>query len=399
MFLLFPNLRFNNNAWQEVRFSDIYEISNGINKDKESFGYGFPIVNYMDVNKNIFISKENICGKVNSSKTERKTYSVETTDILLTRTSETKEEIAYASCLTEKIDDCVFSGFLLRARPKNDQNIPMFIAYLLRSNKYRKELMKLSTMTSRALINSDNLGRLQIRIPDQSTQIKISKTLKLIDQQINTQSKIIEDLETLKNKINDTLIYQQGYNKTIPLYELSTLKNGYAFKSSSYTESADFKIITIGNVTGAKFCDTKECNKIQYISKDIQSHQKLKKNDILISLTGNVGRVSLCNEDNCLLNQRVGVLELNSDANREFIYQCLSNKKFEQAMISKGQGAAQLNIGKSDIESFEIPLFDNKYQEYISSVLSFYDTKIQKEKDMLDLYKKQKAYLLQNMFI
>ena len=68
-------------------------------------------------------------------------------------------------------------------------------------------------------------------------------------------------------------------------------------------------------------------------------------------------------------------------------------------MISKGQGAAQLNIGKSDIESFDIPLFDKKYQEDISSVLSFCDIKIQKEKDMLELYKKQKAYLLQNMFI
>ena len=107
----------------------------------------------------------------------------------------------------------------------------------------------------------------------------------------------------------------------------------------------------------------------------------------------------MCNEDNCLLNQRVGILELHPDVNREFRYQCLSNKKFEQAMICKGQGAAQLNIGKSDIESFDIPLFDKKYQEYVSSVLGFYDIKIQKEKDMLELYKKQKAYLLQNMFI
>ena len=68
-------------------------------------------------------------------------------------------------------------------------------------------------------------------------------------------------------------------------------------------------------------------------------------------------------------------------------------------MISRGQGVAQLNIGKNDVGSFEIPVYSQDRMNTISEVLKLIDFKIIKEKDILELYKKQKAYLLKNMFI
>ena len=53
-----PKLRFKefNDEWQNYKVEDILKISNGINKEKEFFGSGTPIINYMDVNKNELIS-------------------------------------------------------------------------------------------------------------------------------------------------------------------------------------------------------------------------------------------------------------------------------------------------------------------------------------------------------
>ena len=68
-------------------------------------------------------------------------------------------------------------------------------------------------------------------------------------------------------------------------------------------------------------------------------------------------------------------------------------------MILRGQGVAQLNIGKNDVESFEIPVYSQDKMNTISEMLKLIDFKIIKEKDILELYKKQKAYLLKNMFI
>lgn len=188
--------------------------------------------------------------------------------------------------------------------------------------------------------------------------------------------------------------------KNIPLSQVGTLKNGYAFQSSSYDSSSEYEIVTIANVTGERYIRTEGCNRIHTIPSDLQPHQELKEDDILVSLTGNVGRVSLCNEGRYLLNQRVGLLELQVGINREFVYQAISTRKFEQSMSSCGQGAAQMNIGKGDVEGFVIPYSDNPQNlQRISLILKSYDDLILLESRRLQLLRSQKQYFIKTMFI
>ena len=154
------------------------------------------------------------------------------------------------------------------------------------------------------MLNTVETVKTKIFVPQQKEQEKIAAFLSKIDERIETQSKIIEDLELYKNTIANQLIYNNPLlDKTIALKEYATLKNGYAFKSDTYSESGNYKVITIANVTGDKYISTTNCNKIDDLPIEIQSHQILIVGDILISLTGNVGRVSIVNEENCLLNQ------------------------------------------------------------------------------------------------
>ena len=69
-------------------------------------------------------------------------------------------------------------------------------------------------------------------------------------------------------------------------------------------------------------------------------------------------------------------------------------------MIAKGQGAAQMNIGKSDVEDFEIPYTYNKSLiDNVSHFLYLLDQRIINAKDLANKYAKQKQYLLQQMII
>ena len=182
--------------------------------------------------------------------------------------------------------------------------------------------------------------------------------------------------------------------------QIASLKNGYAFQSSSYDSSGEYEIITIANVAGDRYICTEGCNRIHTLPSDLQPHQELKDGDILISLTGNVGRVSLCKEGKYLLNQRVGLLQLKAGVNREFVYQVLSSHKFELSMISCGQGAAQMNIGKGDVESFVIPYSNNSENlQRISLILRSYDKLVLTESTRLQLLLNQKQYIISNMFI
>ena len=167
----------------------------------------------------------------------------------------------------------------------------------------------------------------------------------------------------------------------IPLGTFGELKNGYAFKSSTYIPNSKYRIITIANVSGEREIDTGGCNTIPILPKDLQPHQLLNINDILISLTGNVGRVSLCGSKDSCLNQRVGLFVLNNYSHHEYIFQVLSDRHFLHSMIESGQGAAQMNIGKGDVESFLIPFADNPTLiNRISQLLLSLDSYIELEK-------------------
>lgn len=184
------------------------------------------------------------------------------------------------------------------------------------------------------------------------------------------------------------------------LSDIATLKNGYAFQSSKYNALGKWKIITIANVSGERYINDKDCNRIINLPNDIQDHQVLKEGDVLISLTGNVGRVSLCNVGSYLLNQRVGLLQVAKNVEQEFLYQVLSSHNFENSMIACSQGTAQMNIGKGDVESYVLPYSSNANNIHlVAKILHLYDERIVNELRKLTLLTMQKQYLLVNMFI
>ena len=187
---------------------------------------------------------------------------------------------------------------------------------------------------------------------------------------------------------------------TICLSNIATLKNGYAFQSGKYNALGKWKILTITNVSGERYINDEDYNCIINLPNDIQDHQVLKEGDILISLTGNVGRVSLCKDGDYLLNQRVGLLQLAKNVNQEFLYQILSSQRFENNMIACGQGAAQMNIGKGDVESFVLPYSSNVNNiRLVAKILHLYDECVINELRRLILLTMQKQYFLAQMFI
>ena len=274
-----------------------------------------------------------------------------------------------------------------------------FVFYLMQTK--RKELIRKSCGSTFLEISANEVRKIKIEVPTPKEQEKISKLLALLDERITTQNKIIEDLKKLKCAISKYLFERKDlFENKIKLSKVAELKNGYAFQSSKYNALGKWKILTIANVAGERYVKTNECNSVIEIPYDIQKHQKLEANDILISLTGNVGRVSLCTEGLFLLNQRVGLLQLKVSEDREYIYQALSSHKFENSMIACAQGAAQMNIGKGDVENYILPYSFNKENiNSVASVLKNYDKYIINEINMLSMLHSQKQYLLRQMFI
>ena len=152
---------------------DLFVFKNGLNKEKKYFGEGTPIVNYTDVYHNKRLDSSILNGRVTLSESEIDRFRVHKGDVFFTRTSETPEEVGYAAVMLEEVENCTFSGFLLRARPITNLLLPEFCAYCFGSYKVRQSIIKYSTFTTRALTNGPSLSKISVPVPSLSEQQRI----------------------------------------------------------------------------------------------------------------------------------------------------------------------------------------------------------------------------------
>lgn len=164
---------------------ELFVFKNGLNKGKEFFGSGTPIVNYTDVYRNNKISANVLRGKVRVSPEEKERYGVQIGDVFFTRTSETQEEIGKTSVLLDEVKDGVFSGFVLRARPITKLLLPEYCAYCFESTTFRRDIVRYSTYTTRALTNGSALSKLKIPVPSLEIQSRIVEVLDNFDKVCN----------------------------------------------------------------------------------------------------------------------------------------------------------------------------------------------------------------------
>ena len=164
-----------------VLVGDLFDFKNGLNKGKDFFGKGTPIVNFTDVFRNRSLYASMLKGKVDVTPKEQELYSARKNDVFFTRTSEIQEEIGMATVLLDDIEGCVFSGFVLRARPKTNLLMPKYCAYCFSSNNVRKEIIRHSTYTTRALTNGKILSNLSVPTPSLEEQERIVGILDRFD--------------------------------------------------------------------------------------------------------------------------------------------------------------------------------------------------------------------------
>lgn len=171
--------------------------------------------------------------------------------------------------------------------------------------------------------------------------------------------------------------------KSITIGDACEVLNGYAFKSEKYIESG-IRVIRISNVQKGYIED----NTPAFYPIDSTGLEKymLEENDLLISLTGNVGRVALLSKDflPAALNQRVACLRLKTDKiTKGYLYHILNSDFFEQQCVNSSKGVAQKNMSTEWLKEYSIPLYSIKKQTEISSILDAVQLIISKRKIQL----------------
>ena len=134
--------------------------------------------------------------------------------------------------------------------------------------------------------------------------------------------------------------------------------NGYPFPSTSYLSSGQYKIITIKNVQGG-LIDSAGASYLDALPARMKKECFLQQGDVLLSLTGNVGRVGIVNEDNLLLNQRVAKILPKEPDLLPFLYFVFRTPRMRKILEVISKGTAQKNLSPIETLNQNIP-FDEK---------------------------------------
>lgn len=154
----------------------------------------------------------------------------------------------------------------------------------------------------------------------------------------------------------------------VELSDIAIFQNGYAFKSSTYIDSGDF-VIRIGNVhdTGINL------NNPAYVNATELNAEKfrLSQGDILMSLTGNVGRTAFIKEEHlpAVLNQRVAKVAFSSLIEKKFSFYLLRSNIVQSELLKCAKGAAQLNISTKDLDKIVVGIPSIREQKIIAEKL------------------------------
>ena len=378
--------------WKVVPLNQVYEFRSGLSKPRSEFGFGYGFLSFKEVFYNFFVPHK-LRELVNSTEQERESCSIKRGDVFLTRTSETIEDLGMSCVALKDYESATFNGFTKRLRPKKKTKIvPEYAGYFFRSQEFRREVTAMSSLSTRASLNNEMLGRLKIVLPSFEEQTAIGFILKGFDDKIELNRRMNHTLEQMAQALfkswfvdfdpvvakaagkkpygmSDEVValfpdrfvdselgpIPEGFEVN-PLSAFTGIVNGYAFKSKDWKDSG-VPVVKIGCIKPG-YIDLRETSFVCQRTADERSRFTLAIGDVLIGLTGYPGEVGIVppTENPPLLNQRVGkfTFEDKMQTNKPFVYFRSRFHDFKNEVESKAHGTAQLNVSTSSILSIKL---------------------------------------------
>lgn len=390
-----PPLRFPefSDRWTECELQEISHISKGFGISKDQLSEtGLPCILYgelytkykSEIIADVFSKTDIDDGHLVRSKKN---------DVIIPSSGETAIDISTARCVP--FDNILLGGDLTIIRLcKHDGR---FFSYQL--NGVRKfDIAKAAQGVSVVHLYGENLKRLKVKYPSIDEQIKISSLLALIDERIATQSRIIEDLEQLKSAISKQ-IFAQKPNEWNRLDTLFSKGKAGGTPTSTNKEYYNGKIpfLSINDITKqGKYVRYTE-NHLSQSGLENSSAWVVPEYSLIISMYASVGLVTI-NEVPITTSQAMFSMLLKDKDLLDYLYYYLSYFKYRHIHKYLETGT-QSNINADIVRGIMIPTYGHSRNMKIASTLQSIDAKIDNELSALELFNRQKNYLLSQMFI
>ena len=277
--------------------------------------------------------------------------------------------------------------------------LPNYIYHLLNTDEFNRKVMVRCTGSSYPAINSEDLATIHLYYtPDKKEQLKISRLLDLLDKRIATQNKIIEDLKKLKSAISKQLFAQKPneWNRLDTLFSKGKA-GGTPTSTNKEYYNGEVPFLSINDIT-------KQGKYVRYTENHLSrsglansSAWVVPEYSLIMSMYASVGLVTI-NEIPITTSQAMFAMQLKEKDLLDYLYYYLSYFKYRHIHKYLETGT-QSNINADIVRGIMIPTYGHSRNMEIASTLQRIDAKIDNELAVLELFNRQKRYLLSQMFI
>ncbi|WP_270702450.1 MULTISPECIES: restriction endonuclease subunit S [Bacteroides] len=389
-----PHLRFPEftGEWKMATFGDIAKgFDYGMNAAAKSFDGNNKYIRITDIDE---VSSQYLYDDVVSPDGELEDrYLVKENDILLARTGASTGK----SYLYRNSDGKLyFAGFLIRANIYKHNSY--FVFSQLHTLRYKKWISVMSARSGQPGINSQEYASFPVYTTSLQEEDKIATFLKLLDERIITQNKIIEDLKKLKSAIIDYAInsLDTDFAKFGSLYETAGEGGTPTTSNASFYDNGKIPFVKIDDLKQKYLTENKDF--ITELGLQKSSAWLVPTRSILFSNGATIGEITITTYPVCTKQGILGIVP-KSNIDVEFLYYFMSSTYFKKAISRIVTEGTMKTAYLKDIANILCPIPTKEKQQGIAKMPSALNSKIDYEQSLLKLFIMQKQYLLRQMFI
>ena len=316
-------------------------------------------------------------------------------DIAFADASEDTNEVAKAVEFYKLNGKDVICGLhTIHGRDNQQKTVVGYKGYAFSSTAFHHQIRRIAQGTKIYSINSKNFSECYIGIPSKEEQKKIATLLRLIDERISTQNKIIDKLQSLIKGISNQLLYANN--------GISVLLGEILIERSERTKENNQHEVLSSTVKGI-------FSQREYFSKDIASENNvgykiIRLHDVVLSPQNLwMGNINYNGKfDVGIVSPSYKIFSIAEGFDKEYIAATLkTHRALYNYMLVSEQGASVVrrNLNMEEFEQlvFKIPSFDQ--QQKIGRTISVLNLRLELANKQKTLYEKEKQYLLRQIFI
>ncbi len=265
---------------------------------------------------------------------------------------------------------CIGRG-LTAIRPSSELDLKYLLYYF---RYFEAQLKEKGTGTTFKAITQDIVKNIEIPVPDIEEQKRIVAKIEELFSELDN------GVETLKKTKQQLAVYRQAVLqeafvncKTLStIREMSTLVTSGSRGWAKYYAPEGAKFVRIGNLTRDSIdIDFSDTQYVDLPDKAEGLRSKLQPNDVLISITADLGSIGLVphNIGEAYINQHIAVVRFKNAAQGKFMAWYLRSDWGQKDLLKNKRGAGKLGLGLDDIRDSRVPVVSDEEAEAVLDII------------------------------